>query len=70
MRVMYDPEVDIMYIRFREGDVAESDEVKDGMIIDYDSMGRPLGLELLDASELFSGKPEVTVDFGLVHSKG
>jgi uncharacterized protein YuzE len=63
MKVRYDQEADAVYIRFREGEIAESDEIKDGVIIDYDSEGKPLAIELLDAKEILAGKPEVVVDF-------
>jgi len=63
MKVRYDAETDVVYIRFREGEIAESDEIKEGVIIDYDSEGKPLAIELLDAKEILAGKPEVVVDF-------
>ena len=63
MKIRYDPTADAIYIRFREGEVAESDELKEGIIIDYDAAGRPVAIELLDARELLAGKPELVVDF-------
>ena len=63
MKVRYDPSADAIYIRFREGKVAESDEIKEGVIIDYDERGRPLAIELLDAREIMAGKPELVIDF-------
>ena len=44
----YDPEVSAMYIRFNEGKVAESCEIEDEVIADYDSSGRVLGVEVLN----------------------
>lgn len=35
----------------REGPAAESDELREGLIIDYDSDGRIVSVEVLDASE-------------------
>ncbi|MFH0948634.1 MAG: DUF2283 domain-containing protein [Elusimicrobiota bacterium] len=63
MKVRYDADADVVYIRFREGEIAESDEIKEGVIIDYDSEGKTLAIELLDAKEIFAGKPEVVIDF-------
>jgi len=37
MKIIYDRETDTLSLIFREGKVAESDEVKDGIIIDYDT---------------------------------
>jgi uncharacterized protein YuzE len=50
MNVEYDPAADAMYIRLLSGDVVESDEVKEGVILDYDADGRVVGIEILDAS--------------------
>lgn len=51
MKLIYDKDTDTLSIILREGKVAESDEVREGMIFDYDRDGRLLSLELLDASE-------------------
>jgi uncharacterized protein YuzE len=51
VKVIYDKETDTLSIILREGKVAESDEAREGLILDYDKAGRLLSLELLDASE-------------------
>ena len=51
MKVIYDKETDTLSIVLREGKVAESEEVREGLIFDYDKRGGLLSLELLDASE-------------------
>ena len=50
MKVVYDPEVDVVRILFSNAPVQESDEEKPGVIIDYDKDGNITGLEILDAS--------------------
>ena len=54
MKIIYDKETDTLSIILRAGKVAESDEVREGLIFDYDKRGRILSLELLDASEQVS----------------
>jgi uncharacterized protein YuzE len=52
MRYQYDEERDAIFIRFREGDYGESEEIYDGFVIDFDTSGRPLGLDIYtDASK-------------------
>jgi len=51
MRVRYDREVDILYIRLTETKIEESDEERPGTIIDYDADGMIVGIEILNASK-------------------
>ncbi len=51
MKVIYDPDTDTLSLLFREEPVTESDELRDGLIIDYGSDGRIVSVEVLEASE-------------------
>lgn len=47
--VKYDRDSDAAYIRFSPERVAESEEVADGIVLDYDRDGRLVGLEVMEA---------------------
>ncbi len=54
MKVIYDPDTDTLSLIFRKEDIAESDEVREGVIIDYNKDGKIVSMEILDASEQIS----------------
>ena len=54
MKVIYDQVADILTIILTEAPVAESDEDKPGVILDYDDKGNLVSLEILDASRRVS----------------
>lgn len=51
MTVTYDAETDTLRLVFRASPIAESDEDKPGIILDYDGAGNVVSMEILDASE-------------------
>lgn len=51
VKVVYDPETDILRVTFSSAVIDESDEDKPGVILDYDKNGNVVGLEFLDASK-------------------
>jgi len=63
MKVIYDSKTDTLTIIFTDMPVAESDEDKPGVILDYDEKGNLVSLEIMDASRRVSkpGKIEYQV---------
>jgi uncharacterized protein YuzE len=50
VRVVYNQHMDILTIILNDTLVAESDEDKPGIILDYDEEGNVVSMEILDAS--------------------
>jgi uncharacterized protein YuzE len=53
IRTSYDPEADAMFVWFGPEGVksVETQEVAPGIMLDFDSEGRVIGIEVLDLSE-------------------
>ena len=71
MKINYDEQSDAMYIRFSESPYFESDELKGGIVLDYDKEGKVIAIEILDASKnLPAPKSELmSVNFEILKSK-
>lgn len=61
MKAIYDKETDTLTVVFREDAVEESDEVRPGVVLDYDRDGRLVAIELLDASKHVQDPGHVSV---------
>jgi uncharacterized protein YuzE len=51
MRLRLDKECDALYLRLDDSEILESEEVKPGVILDFNSEGKVVGVEILDLSE-------------------
>jgi len=70
MHITYDPEIDAIYIRFKETTVTTK-HLAEGIAADYDAQGKLAGIEILDAVKRFGNKDtlkKVTLEeIGLSH---
>ena len=69
MRIEYDKENHALFIKFAEGQYDQSEEVVAGVVVDFDSNGKPLGIEVEDVRGLIDEGAiqrltEATIDGG------
>ena len=62
MKIEYDQQADAMYIRLRAGEVSESEEVRLGVVLDFDAQGQVLGIEMLDVSQRTDNPRELAME--------
>ncbi len=51
MKFEFDPQADAVYLELTDAEVEESREIQPGIIVDYDSEGRIVGIEVLYVSK-------------------
>jgi uncharacterized protein YuzE len=56
MKVTFDSEADAIYMLFSNDKIVESEEVRPGIVFDFDAEGRIVSIELLDAREQLAPK--------------
>jgi len=65
MRIHYDENTDSLYIRLKETSYYESDEVREGVLLDYDEKGNVIGIEILDAGAYLSADELASLTFNV-----
>ena len=58
MKLHYDPEVDSLHLRLGDSKIVESEEVRPGVVLDFDEHNRVVGVEILNVKKHF---PEADV---------
>ena len=51
MKINYDPEVDALYIEFRDVLAVKNIDIEEGVTVDLDKDNHIVGIEILDAQE-------------------
>jgi uncharacterized protein YuzE len=52
LTIEYDKDIDIMYIKLKEGKYAFSEEINDSAMMDLDPEGRTIAVEVHDVSDV------------------
>ena len=63
MKISYDPKVDAMYIRFKNGKYDHTKKVTEEILVDVTKDGSVLGLEILDAKKQFGDIEPEKIEF-------
>lgn len=63
MRVRVDHAADALYIRLNERPILESEEVRPGVVLDFDASGLVVGIEMLDISKRMPPEEMQTLPF-------
>jgi len=50
MKLHYDPDTDSLYIDLNARTGADAREIADGLVVDFDEDGRPVGIDIQHAS--------------------
>ncbi len=51
MRLTIDPKADALYLRLKEAQIVDSEQVGSGLVLDYDSQDNVVGVEMLNLSK-------------------
>ena len=62
MEQWYDKEEDVLNMELSDGDYWKSIELPNGIIIDLDKNGKILSIEILRASQIFSGDAKKVIE--------
>ena len=63
MKIEYDLKADAMYIRLIAGTGVDSEEVRPGVVFDFDVAGRVFGIEMLVVSQKIDNRREFAREF-------
>jgi uncharacterized protein YuzE len=65
MRIILDKGSDALYFRLDENRIVDSEEIRQGVIVDYDANDRVVGVEFLNVSSRASKEELSSIQFQL-----
>jgi uncharacterized protein YuzE len=51
MKIDYSKEADALYIKLRDAKIVDTEDIEEGITVDFDEQGHIVGIEILDAHE-------------------
>ena len=60
MKIIYDLQTDTLNLILRKAKVKESEEIREGLIVDYDEQGRISAIEMLEASKSVADPDQIS----------
>ncbi len=51
LKLRYDPVADALYIKLKDDKIAETEEINESVIVDYNEKGEIIGIEILNFSK-------------------
>ena len=54
VKIWFDDEVDILYISLKEGTSVDSEEVEEGVRVEYDEHGQVVGIEISGITKMLA----------------
>ena len=70
MKMHYDEQVDALYLSLDESDVVESEEVKPGIILDFNAAGEVVGIEVPDVKRRVPSADLKQLEFEVASASG
>ncbi|MDP1743794.1 MAG: DUF2283 domain-containing protein [Candidatus Amesbacteria bacterium] len=55
MKIKYDKTTDSVYFHFNSSPYSHSKKITDGVVVDISKTGKPMGIEILDATKVIKG---------------
>jgi uncharacterized protein YuzE len=61
MKLEFDPIADALYLEISDREVEKSEQIKPGVILDYDAEGNVVGVEVLSVSKRSKDSPPMKI---------
>ena len=70
MKMQYDDRIDALYLCLDESEVARSEEVRPGVILDFNASGELIGIDMLDVKRRVPSSNPREMEFEVASKAG